>query len=167
MNTIAQQTPGGQVKMDVRYINPFIDAVNTVFATMLSLEPQRKTLKVSPTEAPGPQITSIIGISGQVHGVVALRFLPETALSIAGQLLGGEQTDVNGEVVDAIAELANMVAGNAKAKFEFDPPLQLGLPTVVEGNGYRLKYPTGAFWLEVPFDTPVGPFSIEVTFSAE
>lgn len=167
LNAIAQATAGGKVAMDVRYINPFVDAVGAVFTTMLHLQPARKTLKVSPTEPPGQQLTSIIGISGQVHGVVALRFPPQTALLLAGRLLGTTFTELNDEVIDAVAEMVNMVAGNAKAKFDHDPPLQLGLPTVVEGQGYRLKYPTGAFWLEVPFETDAGPFSLEVTYSAK
>ncbi len=159
-----QAPPSG---LDVRYINPFVEAVNVVFETMLGLKPQRKTLKVNPSEANTQQVTSIIGISGKVHGVVALRFPPETALALAGRLLGSEVTEVNDEVVDAVAELANMVAGNAKAKLDMDPPLELGLPTVVEGAGYRLKYPSNSHWLEVPFQTEGGSFGMEISYSAK
>jgi chemotaxis protein CheX len=153
--------------IDVRYVNPFVEAVDNVFTTMLNLKPQRQTLRLSPAAPPGPQLTSIIGISGQIQGVVALRFPPPAALAFAGRLLGSGMTEMNEEVVDAIAELVNMVAGNAKAKLNQDPPLQLGLPTVVEGIGYRLKYPSGAVWLEVPFESEAGPFSMEITYSAE
>lgn len=166
MTTTAQPS-GGKVSIDVRYINPFIDAVSNVFTTMLDLQPTRKSLKVSPGEPDMAQLTSIIGISGQVHGVVALRFPPQTALSLAGRLLGETPSEINDEVIDAIAEMVNMVAGNAKARFDHDPPLELGLPTVVEGKGYRLKYPSGSFWLEVPFETEDGPFAMEVSYSAE
>jgi chemotaxis protein CheX len=151
--------------MDVRYINPFVDAVNSVFTTMLSLQPTRKSLKVSPNEADEPQITSIIGISGKVHGVVALRFPPATARSLAARMLGAEPDEAGGEITDAVAEMVNMVAGNAKARFDHDPPLELGLPTVVEGRGYRLKYPSGSFWLEVPFETESGLFSMEISYT--
>jgi chemotaxis protein CheX len=167
LNATSQLGTGKTVGMDVRYINPFVEAVNAVFTTMLNLDPKRKTLKVSPAEAPGPQVTSIIGISGRMHGVVALRFPPPTALAVAARLLGSTPTSVTPEVIDAVAELVNMVAGNAKAKFAQDPPLDLGLPTVVEGHGYRLRYPSGSFWLEVPFSTDVGEFSIEVTYCAD
>lgn len=151
--------------MDVRYINPFVDAVNSVFTTMLSLQPTRKSLKVSPNEADEPQLTSIIGISGKVHGVVALRFPPATARSVAARMLGSEPDEASGEITDAVAEMVNMVAGNAKARFDHDPPLELGLPTVVEGRGYRLKYPSGSFWLEVPFETESGAFSMEISYT--
>jgi len=57
------------------------------------------------------------------------------------------------------------VAGSAKAKFNADPPLQLGLPTVVEGVTYRVKYPSKSIWLEVPFSSDAGDFSMEVTYN--
>jgi len=151
--------------VDASYINPFIEAVDSVFTTMLNVKPQRNGLKVSDGNAQGPSITSLVGLSGQVSGVVALRFPPETALQLAGRMLGTEMTGVNDEVIDAVAELVNMVAGSAKAKFHLEPPLQLGLPTVVDGTGYRLKYPSKSVWLEVPFTSNAGRFTMEVTYN--
>lgn len=151
--------------MDVSYINPFIEAVDTVFTTMLDVKPKRKGLKVSDGKAKEAVITSLVGFSGQVSGVVVLRFPPPTALSLAGRMLGAELTEMNDEVTDAVAELANMVAGSAKAKFQHDPPLELGLPTVVDGTSYQLRYPSKSVWLEVPFSSGAGDFTMEVTYS--
>ena len=151
--------------MDVSYINPFIEAVDSVFSTMLHIKPKRNGLKVSSGEAKGAVITSLVGLSGQVSGVVALRFPPQTALKLAGRMLGAEMTAMNDEVTDAVAELVNMVAGSAKAKFHLDSPLELGLPTVVEGTGYRLRYPSKSVWLEVPFSSDAGNFTMEVTYN--
>ena len=166
LSTAAKTKPGGS-SIDVRYVNPFIEAIDNVFTTMLDMKPERQTLRLSPAEAPGPQVTSIIGITGRIHGVVALRFPPVVAQALAGRFLGCEIAQVNEEVVDAVSELVNMVAGNAKAKLDMDPPLQLGLPTVVEGTGYRLKYPTGSAWLEVPFESDAGSFCMEITYCAD
>ncbi len=151
--------------MDVSYINPFIEAVGSVFATMLNVQPRRTGLKVSDGQARGPLLTSLVGLSGRVSGVVALRFPPQTALNLAGRMLGSQMTELNEEVTDAISELVNMVAGSAKAKFNHDPPLQLGLPTVVEGTGYKLRYPSKSVWLEVPFSSDAGDFTMEVTYN--
>jgi len=151
--------------VNVNYINPFIEAVDSVFNTMLSVRPKRNGVKVSNEQSDTPSLTSLVGLSGQVSGVVALRFPPETALSLAGRMLGTEMPKVNDEVIDAISELVNMVAGSAKAKFDHDPPLELGLPTVVEGAGYKLKYPSKSVWLEVAFTSDAGAFSMEVTYN--
>lgn len=151
--------------MDVSYINPFIESVDTVFTTMLGVTPKRNGLKVSDGRAVGEVITSLVGLSGKVSGVVALRFPPKTALALAGRMLGAETKTVNDEVIDAISEIVNMVAGSAKAKFHFEPPIELGLPTVVEGTGYKLKYPSKSVWLEVPFTSEAGNFTMEVTYN--
>jgi chemotaxis protein CheX len=150
--------------VDVSYVNPFVEAVDAVFQTMLHVHPKRNAVKISSQERRGERLTSLIGISGRMSGCVALCFPPETALRLSGRMLGSEITQVNDEVIDAISELVNMVAGSAKAKFNADPPLELGLPTVVEGSGYRVKYPSKSVWLEVPFSSDAGDFSMEVTY---
>jgi chemotaxis protein CheX len=154
--------------VDANCINPFIEAVDTVFTTMLHVQPKRNGVRVSQDDEntqDRPGLTSIVGISGQISGVVALRFPPATALCVASRMLGSEISHVNEEVVDAISELVNMVAGSAKAKLACHPPLELGLPTVVEGTGYKLKYPSKSVWLEVGFTSDAGTFNMEVTYN--
>ncbi len=157
----------GVLLVDVRYINPFVESVDSVFQTMLSLKPIRSPVKISDGGGgTGEVLTSLVGITGHVHGVVVLRFPKATAGQLAGRMLGTELTDTSPEVIDAISELVNMVAGAAKAKLSCDPPLQLGLPTVVQGTGYRVKYPSKSIWLEIPFSSEAGNFSMELTFSS-
>jgi len=136
---------------------------------MTGVTPERQSLRLSGGGGNGKTsaLTSLVGISGQMHGVVVLSFPLNTALGLAGRMLGSEPREINGEVVDAVSELVNMVAGSAKAKFQCDPPLDLGLPTVVEGSEYRVKYPSRSTWLEVPFSSDAGDFSMEVTFSSD
>ncbi len=151
--------------MDVSYINPFVEAVNSVFDTMLGVQPKRNAVRIVSGGGQGKGLTSLIGISGVFHGCVALTFPPETALVLAGRMLGTDLSETNDEVIDAISELVNIVAGSAKAKFNTDPPLELGLPTVVEGAAYRVKFPSKSIWLEVPFSSDAGDFSMELTYS--
>jgi len=155
--------------MDVRYINPFVEGVGSVFHTMLGLEPKRCKIELGTGPGNGEAlVTSLIGISGQhVQGVVVLRFPPATALELAGRMLGTKLAELNEEVVDAISEIVNMVAGSAKAKLQSDPPLELGLPTVVQGRDYRVRYPSKSVWIEVPFESQAGNFSMELTLETK
>jgi len=151
------------------YINPFIESINNVFEMMLDMPLQRKQLRAS-TEGfkrEGETLTSIIGISGKASGVVALVFPLKTANEIAGKFLGIEVAALNGEVTDALSELVNMVGGSAKAKFNLDPPPELSLPTVIEGCGYKMTFPTKSAWFEVPFACAAGDFVMELSFSKE
>lgn len=150
--------------VDVSFINPFIGSVGSVFTTMLNLNPKRSKLVLADGALGNESLSALVGLSGELSGVVALRFPPATALKVAGIMLDAEYTEIDDHVIDAISELVNMVAGSAKAQFDFDPPLQLGLPTVVEGRGYKLKYPSKSVWLDVPFACEAGDFSMEFTY---
>jgi len=124
--------------VDVSYVNPFVEAVDAVFQTMLDVHPKRNAVKINSQEKRGERLTSLIGISGRMSGCVALCFPPETALRLSGRMLGSEITQVNDEVIDAISELVNMVAGSAKAKFNADP-LSREIPEQVRLAGSTLQ----------------------------
>jgi CheY-specific phosphatase CheX len=72
-------------------------------------------------------------------------------------------------LVDGAAELVNIVAGSAKAKFCKDggAPLDLSLPTVIRGEGFQIDYPSKTVWIEVPFSSELGSFKVRVTFEDE
>ncbi len=154
----------------VEYINPFIESVYELFSTMLNSRAVRGVVGVARGDSANPrEIMSLIGLSGPARGMVALSFPVGTALAMVNHLLGTETRVVDDTVSDAIAEMVNIVAGGAKAKLASadGPPIDLSLPTVVRGNSYDIDYPSGSVWLEVPFTSNLGPFSLRVTFQKE
>jgi len=155
--------------MKVEYINPFIESVYELFSTMLSAKAARGDVGVSDGKTNPRDIMALIGLSGQARGMVALSFPISTALAIVNRLLGTELTVMDDTVSDAIAEVVNIVAGGAKAKFKIaqSTPLDLSLPTVVRGDSFSVEYPSKSIWLEVPFNSDLGPFTMRVTFEME
>jgi chemotaxis protein CheX len=154
--------------MDVGYINPFIEAVSKVYETMLNTTVTRGECRVSRTRDFSPiELTALIGLTGSVRGTVALAFSSAVAINCVSRLLGTEIKYVDGTVVDGIAELVNMIAGDAKAKLTGDgaPPLTLGLPTVVRGRDYVVDHPANTIWLSVPFDCDLGKMLLRVTLA--
>lgn len=152
--------------MKVEYINPFIESTHDLFSTMLNSQAQRGDVGVSRGVSNPQDIMGLIGLSGQARGMVALAFPIGTALNMVNRLLGTETKVLDDTVTDAIAEMVNIVAGGAKAKINVGsaPPIDLSLPTVVRGNNYKVDYPSGCIWLEVPFSSDLGPFLLRVTF---
>ncbi len=51
----------------------------------------------------------MVGISGKISGVVVLKFPTDTAIRLANRMLGHDARKIDPAVVDAIAELVNMV----------------------------------------------------------
>jgi len=153
--------------MKVEYINPFIESVYELFSTMLSAQAIRGDVGVArDAEGNTRHLVALIGLSGKARGMVALAFPVSTALAMVNRLLGTDTRVLDDTVSDAIAEMVNIVAGGAKAKLTNGegPPIDLSLPTVVRGNSYDVDYPSGSVWLEVPFTSDLGPFSLRVTF---
>ena len=152
--------------MNVKYINPFIESVYEVFSTMLNCEVHRGDVTLSRQGGHPQHLVALIGLSGPARGMVALSLPVATSLAVMGRLLGEEPAEVNEEVADALAEVANVITGNAKARLSGDSerPINLGLPTVVTGSDYKVVYPSDSVWLDVPFNSELGQFSLRVTF---
>jgi len=152
--------------MKVEYINPFIESVYELFSTMLKVEVEKGEVGVYWEPPNNSDIVALIGVSGSARGTVALSFPVSTALAIVGKMVDEDVRIVDDMVKDGVAELVNIVAGTAKGKLNdgSDNAIDLSLPTVVRGTNYKVDYPTRTAWLEVPFNSDLGSFSLRVTF---
>jgi chemotaxis protein CheX len=150
--------------MDVRIINPFIQSVTKTFSTMLGATATRGKVGVSRSPAGGGDIIAFIGIVGSTRGTIAVAMPTRTALRVVERMLGVQTKILDDTVADAVGELVNIIAGSAKAELSNDlsEPLELSLPTVVRGHEFQIKYPDDTTWLEVPFDSDVGPLVLKV-----
>jgi chemotaxis protein CheX len=157
--------------MKTTWINPFVESVYSLCSTMLNCGVERGQLGLSPAEsATGGDITGLIGLSGMAHGMVALSFPTTTARAMVGRLLSLGDGEVDDSVSDGVAELVNIVAGSAKAKFsdgDGSEIISLGLPTVIRGGSQIVECPSQSSWLDVPFASDLGPFSLRITFELE
>ncbi len=154
--------------MKAEYVNPFVESVYELFVSMLNANARKGEVTLSTNNVKPRQLTALIGFSGPVRGMVAMSFPVNTALAMVSRLLGTQVLVVDDTVSDAVGEFVNIVSGAAKAKFSGDgPPIDLSLPTVVRGSGYVVDYPSRARWLEVHFDSDLGPFSLQITFETQ
>ena len=107
------------------------------------------------------EVSGIIGLSGGLAGDVIVSFDERVAILATGALLGSVPTELDSEVVDAVGELTNMIAGSAKGMLEqFN--MALALPTVIMGVGHRIGFKSGIQPISMPFESEWGTFSVEV-----
>lgn len=147
--------------MQAEHINPFLSSLVNTFSTMLDCEARRGDIALA---GPGGQlfpISGVIGLSGKAAGMVIINLSEEVALKAASAMLMMEVTEVNDDVLDAVGELANMVAGQAKAELE-EYELSVSLPTVITGEDHDVRFPSDAQPISVPFETDFGPLRLEV-----
>lgn len=147
--------------MRADYINPFITSLINTFETMLSCPLTRGQLYLKDDNTKLHDVSGIIGLSGQAQGTVVLSLEKSVALQATATLLMCETLELNSEVVDAVGELTNMVAGGAKAQLT-DYQLSISLPGVIKGAGHEVCFPSDVTPICVPFTCPWGALKIEV-----
>jgi chemotaxis protein CheX len=143
------------------HINPFIAAVKNAFRTMLACEARRGGLSLKQDRRPRYFVSGVIGLSGKAVGTVVLNFSEQVALKAASAMLLMDMETLNEDVLDAVGELTNMVAGAAKAELE-EYELQVSLPNVITGCDHEIHFPSNVVPLAISFDTEWGPFALEV-----
>jgi len=150
--------------MRVDYINPFIVSLCNAFRTMLGCEVERGPLALKNGDTPAHPISGVIGLSGRAIGTVVLSLSKQVALKAASVMLMTEAKEIDADVIDAVGELTNMVAGAAKSELE-EYHLMVSLPNVVTGTNHSIRFPSNVTPLCVPFDTDWGPLTLEVGFT--
>jgi len=121
-------------------------AAREVFELMLGCELKAPE---GPTEE-ALDITAMIGLAGQLCGVMSIRCSRRSAGLMASKMLGVEPDNVGPETADAFGEVCNMVAGNFKNKITgLGDGCMLSVPTVITGNDYCLHSLTESASLEI------------------
>jgi chemotaxis protein CheX len=134
-----------------------VDSINQsarqVFSTMLGveLEPGAATFEDSKLDA-NCEVVSFIGLAGAWVGSGSLNCSAAMACRICANMLMTEAPSVNEDVLDAVAEVTNMIIGNVKTELESElGPMGLSIPTVVYGRNFRTKTAATAEWIVLRF----------------
>ena len=152
--------------MDVKFINPFVQAIGNVFRTMMHTEVTVGRPYVKGEPAASIDVSAIIGLSGDVTGSVVLSFDEESAVAIASKFSGADVKPDHPDFADALGELANIVAGNAKKDFH-GYEVNISLPSVIIGTCHTVSTSNVAPQLVIPCECPLGSFAVEVSVETE
>jgi len=111
-------------------------ALQEVFDLMLACR-----LEVAPElrSEEGLEITAIVGLAGQLCGIMTMRCSAKSAARMASRMLGVDAEQAVSAMWDAAGEICNMVAGNFKNKIAgLGDGCMLSVPTVITGTEYNL-----------------------------
>jgi chemotaxis protein CheX len=127
-----------------KYIQPFIDVCKNVFKEFVQCDLVADRPYFIEKEAVNEwDISSIIGLTGEARGAVVISMKKELAIRLTDQLTGTPHEKLDDEVVDAIGEIVNIIAGNVKKNLEEAFRLVISLPTIVQGKEHAIKWPNG------------------------
>jgi chemotaxis protein CheX len=119
-------------------------------------------LDIAPEIAPGSlDIAAMVGLAGQLCGILTVRASKESAARMAFKMLGAETEKDGREVADAFGEICNMVAGNFKNKVSgLGDGCMLSVPTVITGTDYSVRSLAGSPPLELRLQFERSPMLI-------
>jgi chemotaxis protein CheX len=111
-------------------------ASQEVFELMLA---SKLEVAASGLQDSGLDLTAMVGLSGQICGVLTIRCSSKSAEVMACRMLGVDPEAAKEAMCDAAGEVCNMVAGNFKNKISgLGDGCMLSVPTVITGGDYSV-----------------------------
>ncbi|MFT5422741.1 MAG: chemotaxis protein CheX [Phycisphaerales bacterium] len=150
------------MSIEASHINAFLESTQALFDTMIGLPVTFGTPKIKDSNQPY-DISGIIGLSGDVVGSVVIGFDQDAAIKIVAEFTGEETAVDSPDFADAIGEVANMIAGGAKAKFD-GMSVSIGCPSVITAPSHHISSPSAAASITIPCETTAGWFQIDISF---
>jgi len=143
------------------------NATSEVFSTMLGIEiTPGQSICGKTAGAKQSGVVALLGLAGDWVGSGSLSCDQPFACKMASALLMAEYTAIDDDVLDAVAEVANMVIGNVKTALEEKlGPLGLSVPTVIYGRNFEAHSVGHNDWVVVPFDAGGNPINVQVSLS--
>jgi chemotaxis protein CheX len=172
---------GGQPVSDQirdELLEPFITAVCTALGEMAGTEVVVRAVYQKPLPLPPSSlspdgergtgqegdVSAVVELRSATGGSLVLRFPERMAAALAGRILAEVREQADADLIrDCVGEIANVVAGQAKAllagtshRFAFS------LPKVVAGQAPDLQPEPGQDCLVVNFSSELGDFAMQL-----
>jgi len=141
------------VKMDLN--ETLVDAVvrsTNAGLQMAGLSP--KPVGISTLAARSQEVAVVIGLVGKRNGTVTLNLSQRAVLLLAHRFTDTEHSEVNTEVLDAVGEITNIVAGRIKGELS-DPEFgiaNISCPSIIIGADYHVYEFRGFQTVSVEFE---------------
>jgi chemotaxis protein CheX len=134
-----------------------------VFSMMLGIDVAAGEPFVDDSAGTNSGVLALLGLAGAWVGTGSMSCSAEIACHLASAMLMTECPAIDDEVLDAVAEVANMVIGNIKTKLEETlGTMALSTPTVVYGRNFETRRVGSREWVSVPFPCDGGSISVQI-----
>ncbi len=127
--------------MDVKFVNPFINAITTVLPQLGFITITRGKLSTREKAMPSLGVTVLVGFTKSVRGNVAYNMTKESACKIASTMMMGMPiVDFDEMAQSAISELSNMLTANVATNLaSMDFEVDISTPSLTLGDGFSVK----------------------------
>lgn len=138
-------------------------ATTEVFSMMLGIDVAAGEPFLDDSAGTESGVLALLGLAGSWVGTGSISCSASLACRIASLMLMSEYAAINDDVLDAMAEVANMVIGNVKTKLEETlGTMNLSTPTVIYGRNFETRRVGSREWVSVPFPCEGGSINVQV-----
>lgn len=127
--------------MDVRHVNPFIEAFTNIMPILGFVETSKGTLSKKDKNLVSSGVICIVGIVGDIKGNVVYSIDTDDAIRIASKMMMGmELNSLDDMAKSAISELTNMLTANSATCFcDIDINVDISTPTLLHGENIMVN----------------------------
>src|SRR3981081_3083490 len=148
--------------MRTEFINPFLQAATEVLEAELGTTPRRGTIGLEKSVNTSNDITAVVGVTGDVLGVVLYVMNEATGRALVTKIMGQEFPEFDDLAQSGIAEIGNVITGRAavllaEAGFTSD----LAPPMMIVGRGALINT-LDMQRLVIPLETGYGALEVQV-----
>lgn len=148
--------------MRYEYIEPIVNSTKAVLRNVLGTEVESGETALVDGEAISGDIMIIVQVSGDSEGSLILTMEAPTAARVCSAMSGAECGPLNDESLDMMAELANMITGNAtSALCDLGHDFTLFPPLVFAADRLRERAP-GVEMFRIPVRSVLGEIQVNV-----
>jgi chemotaxis protein CheX len=153
---------GGHVAMNVKFLNPFVEAAAEVLEKEVAVTVKRGNLTMQATAMTTDEVTVLINLVGQVQGVVLYCMPFATGLNMVSQMMGQKFTEFDTLAQSGVSELGNVITGRATIKLSrAGYQSNISPPTMIIGQGIQIS--TLDFSrIVVPIQTELGNMTVHL-----
>jgi chemotaxis protein CheX len=127
------------------YAESFVEVTVNTFKEFVGIDvTPRAPYFLEPEKGYEWDISAIIGLSGIIKGAIIISMKTELALKVTNMLTGDTHSEIDADVVDAIGETNNIIAGNIKPKVPNGDRIVISIPTIVKGKEHSIAWPSRA-----------------------
>jgi chemotaxis protein CheX len=125
------------------YVEPFVEVTVSTFKEFVGVEVSpRHPHFLDPDKAFEWDISAVIGLSGAVKGAVIVSMKADLAIKLTELLTGTKYDTLDADVLDAIGEINNIIAGNIKPKVPNGDKIVISIPTIIKGKEHSIAWPS-------------------------
>lgn len=153
--------------MKVDFITPFVTAAYDVLQMEVSAEIERGELAIQQSSKTSQDLTVLVGVTGQVKGLVMYGLSETVGKKIVSTLVGHPVPLMDDMAQSAIAELGNVITGRASTNLsEVGFDCILTPPTLISGRQVIIST-LSIRRLVVPLHTNFGDIEINLALREE